>query len=84
MGVQAARRQGKWVGICGGLAGDPQAIPILIGLGVDELSVSAPAIPSVKAGIRSLSARECEQLARQALTLDTASAVRRLVPTHME
>ena len=36
---------GKWVGVCGGIASDPQAVPLLVGLGVDELSVSVPAIP---------------------------------------
>jgi phosphoenolpyruvate-protein kinase (PTS system EI component) len=78
--VQAAHRHGKWVGICGGVAGDPQAVPLLIGLGVDELSVSIPTIPSVKAQIRGLSRLECEQLALKALEQDTAAAVRSLVP----
>jgi phosphotransferase system HPr (HPr) family protein len=49
--VDAAHAAGKWVGVCGELAADPQAVPILIGLGVDELSVSVPAIPTVKAQI---------------------------------
>lgn len=50
--VEAAHAAGKWVGVCGELGADPQAVPILIGLGVDELSVSVPAIASVKAQIR--------------------------------
>ena len=53
--VTAAHAAGKWVGVCGGIASDPQAVPLLVGLGVDELSVSVPAIPAVKAQIRSLS-----------------------------
>ncbi len=44
--VKGARSAGRWVGVCGGIASDPCAVPILIGLGVDELSVSLPAIPS--------------------------------------
>jgi multiphosphoryl transfer protein len=62
------------------MASDPQAVPLLIGLGVDELSVSIPAIPSVKAQIRSLSLAACEKLAARALDLDSAAAVRALVP----
>jgi phosphocarrier protein FPr len=79
--VTAAHAAGRWVGVCGGIASDPQAVPILVGLGVDELSVSIPAIPAVKAQIRSLSRAECEQLAARALTQDSAAAVRALVPT---
>ena len=51
-----------------------------VGLGVDELSVSIPAIPAVKAQIRSLSLARCQELAARALTLDSAAAVRALVP----
>ncbi len=77
--AQAAHRHGKWIGVCGGIASDPQAVPILIGLGVDELSVSAPTLPSIKAQIRTLSRTACEQLAQQALQQDTAADVRTLV-----
>ncbi len=49
MTVRAAHAQGKWVGVCGELAADPLALPLLVGLGVDELSVSARSIPLVKA-----------------------------------
>ncbi len=80
MAARAANQHGKWCGVCGGVAGDPQAVPILIGLGVKELSVSAPTIPSVKAQIRTLSLVECQRLAEQALAADTAEAVRGLVP----
>ena len=73
-------RPARWVGVCGGMASDPQAVPILVGLGVDELSVSIPAIPAVKAQIRSLSLARCQELAARALTLDSAAAVRALVP----
>jgi multiphosphoryl transfer protein len=76
--VKGAHAHGKWVGVCGGIASDPVAVPILIGLGVDELSVSIPAIPAIKAQIRSSSLSACQELARQALTLDSAADVREL------
>jgi len=78
--VKAAHAHGKWVGICGGIGSDPQAVPLLVGLGVDELSVSIPAIPSVKAQIRRLSKAQCEELAAKALQAASASDVRALVP----
>jgi phosphocarrier protein FPr len=64
------------------MASDPHAVPILVGLGVDELSVSVPAIPAVKAQVRSLSLARCQELAARALTQDSAAAVRALVPVH--
>jgi phosphoenolpyruvate-protein phosphotransferase len=78
--VSAARRHGRWTGVCGGIAGDPQAVPLLIGLGVDELSVSVPAIPALKAQIRRLRVDECRTLAQAALACSTAADVRALVP----
>ncbi|MGZ3775244.1 MAG: phosphoenolpyruvate--protein phosphotransferase [Bdellovibrio sp.] len=76
--VQAAHHYGKWVGVCGGIASDTQAIPILMGLGVDELSVSVPAIPGIKSQIRSLRLSDCQKLAAQALEKSTAAEVRSL------
>jgi phosphocarrier protein FPr len=78
--VKGAQQHDRWVGVCGGIASDPQAVPILIGLGVRELSVSIPAIPAIKAQIRTLSFADCQALAQQALALDTAAAVRALSP----
>ena len=78
--VSAAHLHDRWVGVCGGIAADPQAVPLLLGLGVDELSVSIPAIPSVKAQIRRLSLTQCQELAAQALEQESAAAVRALVP----
>lgn len=80
--VKAAHRHNKWVGICGGIASDLQAVPILIGLGVDELSVSVPTIPGIKARIRTLRLSKCQQLAAQALEKSSAAEVRALVPQH--
>lgn len=74
--VEAAHAAGRWVGVCGELGADPAAVPILVGLGVDELSVSLPAIPTVKALIRSLSLAECQERARWALAQASAARVR--------
>ncbi|MDR2249263.1 phosphoenolpyruvate--protein phosphotransferase [Acinetobacter sp.] len=76
--VKAAHKHGKWVGICGELAADPKAVPILMGLGVDELSMSPNSIPLVKAQIRTLSYSHAQKLAQQALLCDSAPAVRQL------
>ncbi len=77
--AQAAHAAGKWVGVCGELGADPQAVPILVGLGVDELSVSIPAIPAVKAQIRSLSLSTARRLATEAMECASATEVRRTV-----
>jgi phosphocarrier protein FPr len=77
--ADGAHSQDKWLGVCGGMASDPQAVPVLIGLGVDELSVSVPALPSVKAEVRKWSAADCELLAGKALALTSAARVRELV-----
>ncbi|MTW22116.1 phosphoenolpyruvate--protein phosphotransferase [Allochromatium palmeri] len=79
--VDGAHAEGKWVGVCGGIASDPQAVAILVGIGVDELSVSVPAIPAVKAEVRTRSLADCQGLAEQALACDTAAQVRALIPT---
>lgn len=76
--VEAAHAAGKWVGVCGELGADPQAVPILVGLGVDELSVSVPAIPTVKAQIRQLTLSDAQKLAKRALACATAPDVRQL------
>jgi len=74
--VEAAHRHGKWVGVCGGLAAEPIAVPVLLGIGVDELSVPVPAIAAVKALVRRLSMRHCRDLARELVGLSTAGEVR--------
>jgi phosphocarrier protein FPr len=78
--IEGAHANGKWVGVCGGIAGDLQAVPILVGLDVDELSVSVPSVPAVKAEVRRRTLEECKALAQQALAQDTAADVRALVP----
>ncbi len=77
--VRAAHAHGKWVGVCGELAADPQAVPLLVGLDVDELSVAARGIAEVKALVRALSIQQARGLARQALALGSAAEVRALV-----
>jgi phosphoenolpyruvate-protein phosphotransferase len=78
--ARAAQRHGRRTAVCGGIAGDPQAVPLLVGLGIDELSVTVPAIPAVKAQIRRLRMDECRALAKRALACATATEVRALVP----
>lgn len=74
----AAMSRGRRVAVCGGLASDPAAAPILIGLGVHELSMVPSVIPQLKALISSVTLDACRDLARQALELETAEAVRAL------
>ena len=76
--IDATVRAGKWVGVCGELGADPQAVPILLGLGVAELSVSTPALALVKAQVRTLNYVAAQELAAQALRCATAGEVRAL------
>lgn len=76
MTVAAAHSQGKWVGVCGELASDAVAIPVLVGLGVDELSVSARQIPLVKARLREFDFAEAQASAQLALAQATSDDVR--------
>jgi phosphocarrier protein FPr len=71
----AAHAAGIWIGMCGELAGDPLATPVLLGLGLDELSMSAPAIPAVKEAVRGLAMAEARRIAGEVLELDSAEAV---------
>ncbi|MCW5339341.1 fused PTS fructose transporter subunit IIA/HPr protein [Pseudomonas aeruginosa] len=84
MTVRAAHAEGKWVGVCGELAADPLALPLLVGLGVDELSVSARSIALVKAGVRELQLVAARGLARKALGLASAAEVRALVEAEVQ
>ncbi|MCD6363688.1 MAG: phosphoenolpyruvate--protein phosphotransferase [Synergistetes bacterium] len=79
MVVEGAHACGKWVGVCGEMAGQKEAIPILVGMGVDELSMNARLIPPAKALIRRLRFSELKELAEEALNLGTAEEVRKLV-----
>lgn len=76
--TQGAAVHGRWVGVCGGLASDRLAIPLLLGLGVTELSASAQFVPDLKALVRRLSIADCRAHAEQALALESAADVRAL------
>ncbi|MBM4457845.1 MAG: phosphoenolpyruvate--protein phosphotransferase [Chloroflexi bacterium] len=77
--IVAAHRQGKLVAMCGELAGDPTALPLLLGLGVDELSMAPAVIPLAKQVIRTLDRSALRSLAQGALALSEPDAVRVLV-----
>ena len=73
--IDASHEQGKFTGMCGELASDPVATMILLGLGLDEFSMTASSIPLIKNILRSVSKAECEEIANKALTMDTAEEI---------
>lgn len=77
--IEVAHAGGIWVGVCGEMAGDPEAAPVLLGLGLDEFSMAPGSIPRVKAILRSWTFAEAARLAAQAVNLDSAEEVRALV-----
>jgi phosphoenolpyruvate-protein kinase (PTS system EI component) len=77
--TEAARVHGRWVGVCGALASEEAAVPILLGLGVTELSVSPPVVPAIKARVRSLRLSDCKAIAQAALRAATPADVRALM-----
>jgi phosphotransferase system enzyme I (PtsI) len=79
MVIDAAHKEGKWVGMCGEMAGDETAIPLLLGLGLDEFSMSATSILKARSLIKKLNRSEMEQLASEALNKRTTSEVVELV-----
>jgi phosphotransferase system enzyme I (PtsI) len=81
--VKAARAAGIPVAVCGEMAGDPLSAFILLGLGVDDLSMSPWSMPVVKNIIRSVSMKEAKSDLRRILQLDTASKVREFVSGKM-
>ncbi|WP_443026535.1 phosphoenolpyruvate--protein phosphotransferase [Sphingomonas sp. IC-56] len=76
--ARGANRHGRWTGVCGGLASDPLAVPILIGLGVTELSATPAIVPEIKALVSSLTFEDTRALAVAALACATAADVRKL------
>jgi phosphocarrier protein FPr/phosphocarrier protein len=76
LSCEGAHAHGKWVGVCGGLASETLAVPVLIGLGVTELSVSVPAIPAIKSLIKRLSLQACTAMAQEVIRMGTAAEVR--------
>ncbi|ETK20196.1 PTS system, N-acetylglucosamine-specific IIA component [Pseudomonas sp. FH4] len=77
-----AAKHGRWVGVCGALASDPLATPVLVGLGVRELSVSPPQIAEIKDRVRHLDAAQCRQRSQELLNLSSAKAVRQACHHH--
>jgi phosphotransferase system enzyme I (PtsI) len=75
MVADAAHANHIWVGVCGEMAGDVALIPLLLGLGIDELSASASRVPRVKRAVQSLAIPECRELVEETLKLNTASEI---------
>ncbi len=73
--VDAAHEQGIWVGVCGEMAADIELTPLLLGLGVDELSASSSVVPRIKKAVQSLDLPSCQKLIEEVLALDTSSAI---------
>jgi phosphoenolpyruvate-protein phosphotransferase (PTS system enzyme I) len=73
--ADAGHQNQIWVGVCGEMAGDIALIPLLIGLGMDELSVGATLVPRVKRAVQSLETSECQQVVEESLTLETPSEI---------
>ena len=75
MTIQGAHKNGKWVGMCGAMAGEPNAVPILLGLGLDEFSMSATQILKARKVVNGLSYEQMQEMAQKCLSLDTAQEV---------
>jgi phosphoenolpyruvate-protein kinase (PTS system EI component) len=82
--AEAAHAAGKWVGVCGELGGDPLAAPVLIGLGVDELSLTPGGIPKTKSIVRSVDSSEAHRLAEQVMKAESAAEARKLARQFLE
>lgn len=77
--IDASHAEGKWTGMCGEMAGEKTAIPLLLGLGLDEFSMSASSVLQAREQLLGLDSKECEALAVQALTCTTQEEVAALV-----
>ena len=74
-----AAKHGRWLGVCGGIASDADAAPLLVGLGATELSVAPAQVAAIKARVRALDIGACRTLAQQALACADAAEVRALL-----
>ena len=81
MAARGAATHARPLGVCGAMASDPLAVPLLLGLGVSELSVSPAVIPEIKAVVRRLELAECQRIAQAALRNDNAESTRALLRT---
>ncbi|MDW3869421.1 phosphoenolpyruvate--protein phosphotransferase [Staphylococcus saprophyticus] len=77
--IEASHKEGKWTGMCGEMAGDEIAIPLLLGLGLDEFSMSATSVLKARRQIKGLSQNEMEELAQRAIDCATSEEVQDLV-----
>lgn len=77
--AQSANSNGKWIGVCGGIASIPSAVPILIGLGISELSVTVSAIPKIKSIITKLNMSDCKAIAKKALLATNIDEVKKII-----
>ncbi len=82
--AEAANAHGKWAGICGELGGDPMAIPILLGLGLHELSMNPNAIPDAKEIVRNWTMEDAREVALRALDMESAEQVREMMKTYID
>ena len=82
--VQVGHAAGRWVGVCGEMAGDPQIALLLVGLDVDELSVACFDLPRVKSAIRGVTREDARRLAEEALAQSTADAVKEVLRRHCD
>lgn len=81
--IDASHKEGKWTGMCGEMAGDTTAIPLLLGLGLDEFSMSATSILKARRQIKNLSQPEMAKVAEQALNCATQEEVVKLVEAYL-
>ncbi|HVH86530.1 MAG TPA: fructose PTS transporter subunit IIA, partial [Terriglobales bacterium] len=77
--VDQVHKNGRWIGMCGEMAGDPRNVPVLVGLGLDEISASAAQIPELKQRIARLSVNECQRLLAQTMECSQVKEVERLL-----
>lgn len=84
MVIRKCREAGKWVGICGQMASEPLAVPLLLGFGISEFSVPITLVPDVKEMIRSVSLKEARSIARRSLALVSGDEIRDLVLDYVQ
>ena len=84
MTIEGAHKNGKWVGMCGAMAGEPKAVPILLGLGLDEFSMSATQILNARKQVTSITFADAQKLAAECVEKDTADEVLATVAEYMK
>jgi phosphotransferase system enzyme I (PtsI) len=82
--IDAAHEAGKWVGMCGQMASDPLATPVLLGMGLDEWSMEKAAVPEVKKQVRSLLKRECQALVEAVMTCSDSDQIKQQIKTWLD